>query len=141
MKSRQAVVHQGKFYPPVRPVKDALGIIKQLGDGKAKTIPCPCCAMPTNAPTMLIVVDHYKVTPLEATILSAVWRGKGHPVQTERILDSMYADDPDGGPSATQMYRAFKVALCRLRARLEGSGISIVNVGYRRGYRLVIGTK
>jgi len=90
-------------------------------------------------PSLDIVIDHYKITPLEARILSAVWRGKGLPVQTERIFDAMYADDPDGGPSPTQMYRAFKVALCRLRDRLNGSGIGIANVGYRRGYRLVIG--
>lgn len=62
-----------------------------------------------------------------------------HPVQTERIFGAMYRDDSDGGPSPTRMYEAFKVALCHLRARLEGSGITIEIVGYRRGYRLVIG--
>jgi hypothetical protein len=51
----------------------------------------------------------------------------------------MYVDDPDGGPSPTRMYADFKVALCHLRKRLEGAGISIENVGYRQGYRLVIG--
>lgn len=102
-------------------------------------IACPCCKQSVTVPSLDIVVDHYKVTPLEARILGAIWRGKGLPVQTERIFDAMYVDDPDGGPSPTRMYAAFKVALCHLRARLDGSGVSIVNVGYRRGYRLVIG--
>ena len=101
-------------------------------------IECPCCKQNVSVPSIDIVVDYYKVTPLEARILRAVWRGKGHPVQTERIFDAMYQDDPDGGPSPTRMYAAFKVALCHLRDRLRESGVSIENVGYRRGYRLVI---
>lgn len=102
-------------------------------------IACPCCQQSVRVPSLAIVIDHYKVTPLEARILGAIWKGKGHPVQTERIFDAMYADDPDGGPSPTRMYAAFKVALCHLRVRLGGSGVSIENVGYRRGYRLVMG--
>jgi hypothetical protein len=39
------------------------------------------------------------------------------------------------------MYLAFKVALCHLREKLAGSGIGIENVGYRQGYRLVLGQK
>jgi hypothetical protein len=53
----------------------------------------------------------------------------------------MYVDDPDGGPTPTKMYLAFKVALCHLREKLAGSGIGIENVGYRQGYRLVLGQK
>jgi len=106
-----------------------------------KHIDCPCCRRPVAAPTLDMIIDHYDVTPMEATILRAVWKGKGLPVQTERIFDSMYADDADGGPSETKMYHAFKIALCRLRARLEKSGYSIENVGYRRGYRLIIESK
>lgn len=104
-------------------------------------ISCPCCAQRVETPTLDIVIDHYGVTPTEAQILSAVWKGKGMPVSTERIFDAMYVDDPDGGPSPTAMYRAFKVALCHLRKRLEGSGVTVENVGYRMGYRLVLGSK
>lgn len=106
----------------------------------AKTpIDCPCCKRPVNVPAMNIVVDHYKIPLQEALILDVLWRGKGHPVPTDRIFSAMYADDPDGGPSPTKMYLAFKGSLYRLRQRLEGSGISIEHVGYRRGYRLVLG--
>lgn len=102
-------------------------------------IPCPCCKQAVQVPTLEIVVDHYKLTPLEARILGAIWKGKGLPVYTERVFDAMYADDPDGGPSPTRMYAAFKVALCHMREKLQGSGIGIENVGYRRGYRLIMG--
>lgn len=105
---------------------------------KIETIPCPCCKRPVHAPSLEIIIDHCRVTPLEARILGAVWRGKGYPVQTRRIFDAMYADDANGGPTPSRMYSAFKVSLCHLRKRLEGSGVSIENVGYGRGYRLVI---
>lgn len=106
-----------------------------------KAIECPCCNQRVVAPSLNIVIDRYKVSPLEARILGAVWRGKGHAVQTERIFDAMYVDDPDGGPSPQRMYAAFKVALCHLRKKLEGSGVGVECVGYRAGYRLVLGVK
>jgi len=90
-------------------------------------------------PSFEVIVDYYDVPPMERKILSAVWRGKGMPVSTERIFDAMYADDPDGGPDPTKMYKAFKVGLSRLNARLKGSGVSVENVGYRQGYRLKLG--
>lgn len=100
---------------------------------------CPCCNQPVRVPTLDMVIDHYGLTPLEARILGAVWRGKGMPVMTERIFDSMYIDDPDGGPTPSKMYAAFKVSLCHLRKKIQGSGIDVVNQGYRRGYRLIMG--
>ncbi|MGZ2448268.1 hypothetical protein ACVIRO_001022 [Rhizobium ruizarguesonis] len=103
-----------------------------------KPLLCPCCRQPVTVPSLDIIIDAHGITELEASILSAVWRGKGHPVPTERIFDSMYADDPDGGPTPDKMYLSFKVALCHLRKKLENSGVGIANVGYRRGYRLII---
>lgn len=102
-------------------------------------IECPCCKQPVSVPTLEIIVDHYGLTPLEARVLGAIWRGRGMPVMTERVFDAMYIDDPDGGPTPSKMYLAFKVALCHLRKKIEGSGVDVVNVGYRRGYRLSIG--
>lgn len=106
-----------------------------------EAIGCPCCGKAVGVPDYDVLVDYYDIPTLEAAILDAVWRGKGMPVPTERIFDVMYADDPDGGPDAHKMYKAFKVGLCRLRARLKGSGVTIENVGYRRGYRLKLGEK
>lgn len=103
-----------------------------------KPLLCPCCKQPVTIPAPEIVIDHYGITPMEGRIFEAVWKGKGLPVITERIFTAMYIDDPDGGPSPDKMYLAFKVALCHLRQKLEGSGIGIANVGYRRGYRLVL---
>lgn len=100
---------------------------------------CPCCKQPVVIPSLDDVIEAHGLDGFEASVLRAVWRGNGHAVQTERIFDAMYVDDPDGGPSPTRMYAAFKVALCHLRARLKESGVSIENVGYRRGYRLALG--
>lgn len=102
-------------------------------------ISCPCCSAPVLVPTFDVAVAALKVTPMQARILEAVWKGRGRPVPTSRIFDAMFADDPDGGPSQNKMYQAFKVALSHLRDRLEGSGISIKNAGYGQGYQLVLG--
>ena len=104
----------------------------------AHPIPCPCCSQAVSVPTLEIVIDRFGLTPLEGRILTAIWKGRGMPVMTNRIFDSMYADDPDGGPENTKMYSALKVALCHAREKLAGSGIGIENVGYRLGYRLII---
>jgi len=104
-------------------------------------ITCPCCNQPIAVPSFEHVADAYRLTPTERRILEAIWKGRGFPVSTERIFDSIYRDDPDGGPAPNEMYRAFKVRLSRLRDKLEGTGIGVKNEGYRRGYRLVLGEK
>ena len=73
--------------------------------------------------------------------MDAVWRGAGLPVRSERIFDAMYEDDPDGGHSPQRMYATMKESMVRMKQKLEGSGISIENAGYRAGFRLVLGNK
>jgi hypothetical protein len=101
---------------------------------------CPLCKRPiqTSLPvtSLPVVLGAYDLRGHEAAVLTAIWNGKGLPVMPMKIFDVMYEDDPNGGPSETEMYHSFKVALLRLRDRLEGSGVSIESVGYRKGYRL-----
>jgi hypothetical protein len=99
---------------------------------------CPLCAQAALVPTLEALIDHYRLAPIEAAVLRAIWRGRGLPVSTERVFDAMYLDDPDGGPSPARMYAAFKVALHHLRKKLGPAGISVASAGCRRGYRLVI---
>lgn len=110
-------------------------IAVQLRSGKYV---CPCCEQRVPQPTVEILASAVGLPPQQEAVLRAVWSGKGRPVQPETIFNEMYADDPDGGPSASKMYAAFKVALCHLRERLVGTGVSIETVGYRQGYRLVM---
>lgn len=102
-------------------------------------VPCPCCGRAMTIPTLEVVCFTYGLSPLQSRILGAVWRGRGLPVSAERIFDAMYADDPEGGPELPKMYAAFKESLHRVRVKLNGSGIEIINSGYRKGYRLVMG--
>lgn len=103
-----------------------------------REVTCPCCGHPVYSPTLEMLVDALSISKDQATILSAVWRGKGMAVPTQRIFDAMYADDPNGGPSPECMYSALKMRLHRLREKLEGSGVAVEAVGYRRGYRIVM---
>jgi DNA-binding response OmpR family regulator len=112
--------------------------MKTMSEGETyRPMDCPCCGQQVDAPNLSIMIEAYKLQPIEAKILTAVWRGNGHAVSTERILDVMYSDDRHGGPSSP--HSLFKSYLSRLRARLAGSGVGIETVGYRGGYRLVIG--
>ena len=99
---------------------------------------CPCCGQRVDAPSLDMVMEVARVGMIKGLILEAVWRGRGRSVPTQRIFDAMFADDPDGGPSQTEMYKRFKFGLHRLRKKLVGTGVSIVNVGYQRGYALNI---
>lgn len=118
-----------RFHPPPRVYNPPVHFTK---------VKCPCCRREVNQPDLEAVIDWYDIPPQEEAILRAVWAGKGRPVQNERIIDAMYADDPDGGPSPQAAYRALKVSMHHLRERLRLSGVKIVNAGYRQGYRLVL---
>ncbi|WP_225706981.1 hypothetical protein [Bradyrhizobium cenepequi] len=72
---------------------------------------------------------------MEARILGAIWKGKGQPVQTEVILDAM----DRGIDTKSHTYDDMKITLHDLRKRLKSVGITIPNVGYARGYRIVFG--
>jgi len=102
---------------------------------KIEPILCPCCKRSVRLPSLDIVVDHCKLPPLQARILGAIWKGKGHAVQNEMILAAM----DRGVDVKSHTYSDMKVELCRLRSRLREVGIAIENVGYAQGYRLVLG--
>lgn len=104
-----------------------------------ETFPCPCCEQTIRAHSLEALVDELDLTPHEESILRAVWERNGHAVTTAAILDAMFAEDPTGGPTLSQMYRAFNKALRSLRKRLEGTSIAVESAGYRQGYVLRIG--
>lgn len=100
---------------------------------------CPCCSQRVPVPILDVIAFNSGLQPLEKKVLRAVWDGKGMPVQTARIIDAMYGDDEDGGPEQNRAYQNMKIAMTRLRGKLNGTGIGVVNCGYGAGYRLVMG--
>lgn len=100
---------------------------------------CPCCSQDVPVPPAYVVAVNCNLKPMEARILEAIWDGGGRPIQAEKIFDRMYADDPDGGPAPARMYSALKESMVGLRKKLAGSGVGIETVGYRAGWRLVLG--
>ncbi|RWO35678.1 MAG: hypothetical protein EOS08_03515 [Mesorhizobium sp.] len=99
---------------------------------------CPCCNQPVTVPTLTDLIADRGISGHASAVLAAVWRGKGMPVTSERLFDAMYADDPDGGPSPTRMYLALRKAIDRLNGQLKDCGVSVVGVGFRQGFRLVL---
>ncbi|ESX70551.1 hypothetical protein X759_21725 [Mesorhizobium sp. LSHC420B00] len=102
------------------------------------TVTCPCCNQSVSAPALGDLIAERRISGHAAALLEAVWRGKGMPVMSHVVFDALYADDPDGGPSPTVMYRALRKAFDGLSARLKDTGVSVVEVGYRQGFRLVL---
>lgn len=101
---------------------------------KIEPLICPCCNRSVRVPSLDIVIDHCKLPPLRARILDAIWKGKGQPVQTEMILAAM----DRGGNVKSHTYEDMKIALHHLRRRVMSVGITIENVGYAQGYRIVL---
>lgn len=118
-------------------LEEAGEFIGPLSDHKKTK--CPCCSQAVPVPTVDMIAFQCCLTNREKKILEAVWRGNGMPVFADRIFQAMYEDDPDGGPGQAKMYREFKVALHHARKKLKGSGVDVENIGYRKGYRLIIG--
>lgn len=102
------------------------------------TTACPCCNQPSAFSSLDAVTARCGLDTAEASILGAVWAGKGMPICSSSVVDAMYADDPDGGPTPTTMYLALKASLGSLRLKLLGSGVGVADVYPRRGLRLVM---
>lgn len=101
---------------------------------RLEPIICPCCDRPVRVSSLDIVIDHLRIPPLQARILGAIWKGKGHPVQTEMILAAV----DRGVDVKSHTYDDMKCSLSHLRSRLRAVGITIENVGYAQGYRIVL---
>lgn len=110
--------------------------VKPERETRSTDAACPCCGASVRSPSAELLISALDLPPVQASILEAVWKGKGYAVPTERIFDFMYADDPGAMPTPEKAYSAFKVALHHLRRALRKVGIDIINVGYRRGYQL-----
>ncbi|KAB2720940.1 hypothetical protein F9K73_13560 [Brucella intermedia] len=91
------------------------------------------CQAPVDAPGLHALIAEHGITGHAAAILRAVWSGRGAGVKAERIFDAMYADDPEGGPAITTMYRHLWAGLAELAHDLEGSGVGIYHTGQSAG--------
>lgn len=103
-------------------------------------IDCPCCGHPVKAPDLETIIDVCDLSKMQARVFGAIWRGRGHPVPSTKVIDAMYADDPNGGPYESEAYVRLKVCMCRLRkklARLKDQPIEIETTRLR-GHRVVI---
>lgn len=117
-------------------------MVKRVSNDEVyRPIQCPCCKRDVPAPDLDVIIEHYRLPNIQAAILRSVWKGRGHPVSAETIFNEMYADDPNGGPRTKTMYCTLKEGLSRMRKTLQGSGVGIETVGYRQGYRLVLGER
>lgn len=108
---------------------------------QVEALRCPMCSarpQPVRALDTLIwdLIDQRGLSEDAEAVISAVWAGRGAPVGPEDIFTSMYAHDPDGGPTYARMYAALRQALAELSTVLRDTGIEVIDCGRGMGWRL-----
>lgn len=90
---------------------------------------------PVDEFVLRLINDHGLSENAEA-YLRLLWPGQIVP--TSDLLASLYEDDPTEEPPLAKLYKEAWVVLAELRAALkaEGSGLSVVEAGWRQGFRL-----
>lgn len=99
---------------------------------------CPCCDGALDVPSLDQTMIERGIAGEAVDVLDVLWDAGGLPVKSETLLAAMFEDDPEGGPSISEMYRRLRKLLAELAVKLAGSGYSILHAGRYRGWRLVI---
>ena len=96
-------------------------------------IACPMCggAVQTEGALETLVRRHGMTGKAEA-VLRAMWASAGRTVTTLDLMDAIYADDLDGGPSQARMYQELRGAIEAVNFTLTGI-VRIVPIGNRAG--------
>lgn len=94
---------------------------------------CPCCgsAMSVVEVDPLAIANILRFSRMQRKIFNLLVRDIGIALPTERVLDRMYDDDPDGGP--IEANRSLLVITCRMRKKLKPFGLTIRSYGGGRG--------
>ena len=103
---------------------------------------CPCCGrqlsensgMHWDADTRALTYRGHclRLSRIRAAIFDAMWRNRGKRVLTlQQMMDTVYADDPNGGPESDNI---ISVQVNQMKKLLAPFGLSIS--GYK-GYSLI----
>jgi len=96
---------------------------------------CPCCGATSRDLNPRVLVEYIAVTPTERRIFDYFARHFGAWVQTADIVNSVYADDPNGGPDTAES--SVNGLIARLRPKLQSVGLRIDGGSGRAGRRMV----
>src|ERR1039458_946460 len=80
-----------------------------------------------------------RLSPIESSMFDVLWkqRGNGEIITAERLFLAAFAHVRSGGPPSARSYP--HVMMCKLRAKLSGSGITIIGTrGLGAGYRIEV---
>lgn len=67
---------------------------------------------------------HVALTPSQGVIVSRLFKGRA--TTYDELIDSLYSDDPNGGPN--DPHNLIAVNLCRIRKKLQDSPLKILRV-------------
>jgi DNA-binding response OmpR family regulator len=93
---------------------------------------CPCCGAHVAAPPLAEVVSR-KLPPVQGGILRALAADFGQYVQTHRLAQRVWANDPEGGPVFADV--CISQAIKRLKPVAANHGL-VVEALRHHGYRV-----
>ncbi|CAB4325016.1 hypothetical protein [Brucella sp. 191011898] len=99
---------------------------------------CPLCHAPVDVPDLETLVLARNITGSAEIVLRELWRAGGHGVTEKAMIEPLYVDDVNGGPSDATAHRHVKRAILDAVIAIAGSGVMIVHTGKgsTSGYRL-----
>lgn len=93
---------------------------------------CPCCGAKVAA-TPPAEIAARQLPPVQAAVLRALSVDFGQYVQTSRLAKRVWANDPSGGPTYSNI--CVSQAIARLRPVVANHGLAVDAVKHR-GYRV-----
>ena len=79
---------------------------------------CKCCGQTLPRP---LEFNGIKLSPMQKKLITRVQRAGKFGVTLKMLVDSVYSDDPDGGPLHAE--RSVHVQLCLANKRLAAAGM------------------
>ncbi|NMG39826.1 hypothetical protein GRZ55_11280 [Chelativorans sp. ZYF759] len=100
---------------------------------------CPCCGSPIAKAAPIEALDAAALSPQERRVVVALAGIYPRSVERRALIDTLYFDDPNGGPECAN--NVLGMVLARLRKKLPSHGWTIpkncAGAGSNNRYRLV----
>lgn len=99
---------------------------------------CPCCRGELNLPPLDDLITEHRITGPAERVLRTLWEARGFTVDSQRLFDVIFCDDPSGGPDRQgQLYAALNSSINTICNALASSGVRATR-GRKKGWRLQI---
>lgn len=99
---------------------------------------CPLCHSPVDAPDLETLIAERGISGRAEIVLREIWGAGGRGVTATALIETVYKDDPSGGPAQGTAIRHVQRSIIEAVIQIAGSGVMIVHTGCgsTSGYKL-----